>query len=378
MTLQHLQIQCVRNHHFSELELREGATVIWGENGAGKTTILESISLVCTSRSLVSSLDRSFVQTGTEQLVITGNFRSDHGSLHEISLSFPDQNSRRSIMLDFSPVQTSADLIGRFPLVVLAPQHGSITSGGPSERRAFLDFIISQTLHSYLLDLIEYKKVIRHRNALLATESLSDTQLLDELEPWNASFVRYAARIMIAREKFLTNYIPYALDALNAIVRGKEQLSMRYVPAVEFSTESDDVRQLLSEELRKKFRYERRRGSTLVGPHRDELEIMLNDLDVRTHASQGQHKSILIALKIAEANYIADRLDERPLLLLDDVFAELDDGRLENVLRMLNSVGQTFLTTANRSVLHLVSAKSMDGTFFEVSGGNVMQLKEAA
>lgn len=350
MILESLKINNIRNHSYNEFSFPQNGILLWGENGAGKTAVLESISLLCTSKSFATNTDKSMIQTETDLCSVSGSLKATGGSRHTVKYTLPLGPGRRQILLDNAPLNSSVDLIGRFPVVALSPQYRSITNGGPSERRSFMDFVISQAHHSYLLDLVEYKKVVKHRNALLSDQECSAAQTRSLITPWDEQFSVLAVRIIRQRLEFVNSFLPIFQDAYHSVVPEREEPALRYVSTVDADLEQASASADVLEQLEKGFDYELRRRVTTIGPHRDDIEILINGMDARDCASQGQHKSLLIALKLGEYHYLTQRLDEQPILLLDDVFSELDNARLERIMDLIGSLGQTFITSASDAV----------------------------
>ncbi|MFZ1731863.1 MAG: DNA replication/repair protein RecF [Bacteroidota bacterium] len=378
MILNRLRIVNLRNHGQTEIDCPEGTLLLLGENGAGKTTILEAISLLCTSRSFVTHQDKSLLRRDAELYRVDGWLTSTMTSKRSVSLTYDADTGRKQIEMDNSVLSAAADLIGAFPLVALSPQHRPITSGGPGERRSFMDFIISQLHHAYLLDLITYRRALRQRNALLADHDRRPENVRATLEVWDASLADTAVRILRHRLRFVEEFIPYLVDAMAGVIQHREQVELRYVSSMDidpFSETACDVYRCL---LTSRFDTDIRRGTTTAGPHRDELEILLNGLDVRAQASQGQHKTVLISLKLAEYRYLDTHLDEPPILLLDDVFSELDDERLANVLQLVDGLGQTFITSANHATLRFFPQGRSDNATLRIDSGVVQNLAEVA
>ena len=340
--------------------------------------MLEAISLLCTSRSFVTHQDRSVLRRDTTQYRVEGSFTSSSDSRRLVSVTYDADPGRKQIEMDNAILPAAADLIGVFPLVALSPQHRPITAGGPSERRAFLDFIISQLHHSYLLDLIAYRRVLRQRNTLLADHDQRPASVRATLEVWDASLAETAVRILRQRQRFVAEFVPYLHEAMASMIPDREEAALRYYSSMEIDPFAVEAVAAYREALIRRFDTDLRRGTTTAGPHRDELEILLNGLDIRAHASQGQHKTVLISLKIAEYRYLDARLDETPILLLDDVFSELDDERLGNVLQLVDNLGQTFITTANLSTLRFFTQGGAHNLTLRIDAGSVHSVAEVA
>lgn len=378
MILNRIRLTNLRNHGHTEIDCPEGTLLLLGENGAGKTSVLEAISLLCTSRSFVTHQDRSVLRRDTTQYRVEGSFTSSSDSRRLVSVTYDADPGRKQIEMDNALLPAAADLIGVFPLVALSPQHRPITAGGPSERRAFLDFIISQLHHSYLLDLISYRRVLRQRNTLLADHDQRPASVRATLEVWDASLAETAVRILRQRQRFVAEFVPYLHEAMASMIPDREEAALRYYSSMEIDPFAVEAVAAYREALVRRFDTDLRRGTTTAGPHRDELEILLNGLDIRAHASQGQHKTVLISLKIAEYRYLDARLDETPILLLDDVFSELDDERLGNVLQLVDNLGQTFITTANLSTLRFFTQGGAHNLTLRIDAGSVHSMAEVA
>ena len=370
MILESLRIHHVRNHRLSSIDCPPNISVFWGENGAGKTSILEAISLICMTRSFVTHQARTLINRDAEAFQVDGRFRTDSGSQREVVFQYSAAEKEKRIMLDNAPLDSSADLIGQFPLVILSPHHRGITSGGPVERRSFMDFVIAQVSHAYLLDLIEYRRIARQRAAILARPDRA--QIARDLEPWNHSYTEHAVRIVRKRTDFLEHFRPYIDETLAIISGATEEPVITYRHSVECDyTDSGAEKQFL-ETLERRVETDIRMKTNTMGPHRDDVTFAINGLDVRAQASQGQHKSILIALKIAEAHYLNDHLDETPIVLFDDIFSELDDERLTQVISIVEGIGQTFITTANATILRIFPLAEPFNRTFHIAGGEVL------
>ncbi|MDX9758151.1 MAG: DNA replication and repair protein RecF [Bacteroidota bacterium] len=351
MILNRISLTNLRNHGQTDIECPDGTLLLFGENGAGKTTVLEAIAMLCTSRSFVTHLDRTVMRRDAGMFRVEGRFTSSTTSRRDVSIRYDETTGRKQIEVDHAPLGASAELIGQFPMVALSPQHRPITAGGPAERRAFVDFVISQLHHAYLLDLMAYRRVLRQRNALLADHDGRPSALRSTLAPWDATMAQTAVRILRHRYAFVDAFVPYLREAMDGMIPEREDVALRYQSSVDIDPTDPNAIALYHAELQRRFDTDVRRGTTTAGPHRDELEVLLNGHDIRAHASQGQHKTVLISLKLAEYRYLEAGLDEPPLLLLDDVFSELDDDRLANVLRLVGGLGQTFITSASRATL---------------------------
>jgi len=250
-------------------------------------------------------------------------------------------------LLNGVPPETLASVIGRFPLVVLSPENGAITLGGPGERRKFLDLTLSQVSRAYLGEILEYRKALRQRNRLLADARQRGSCPPGVLEPWTESVIVSGSSVALRRAEFVREFREYVARAYRDVVPDGERPEVSYVctfappetPSARAYAES------LAAALAARSADERRRGLTLAGPHRDDIRLTINGMDVGRFASQGQHRTLLVALKLAEYAYVKERRQETPMLLLDDVFSELDGGRIRRILALAAELGQVMITT---------------------------------
>ena len=236
-----------------------------------------------------------------------------------------------------------------FPVVVLSPENGNVTLGAPADRRRFVDIVISQSNKSYLQDLMEYRRILRQRNRILFDARSGLRTPREVLEPWDESLIKVGTRISHQRSRFIQDFSPYLVTAFIDIAGKEEKPSIEFEPSVrsDASCSEDEEQNLFREQLEQQRPEEQKLGTTLVGPHKDELALGINRLGLKAYASQGQHKTFLVAMKIAEFFYLRERCQETPVLLLDDVFSELDGPRSEKLLAMTATLGQTFITSTD-------------------------------
>lgn len=356
MKLQFIRVRNFRNHAETTLDCADGCNLLLGDNGQGKTNLLEAIAYLSLTKSVFGSSDATVLSIGKDFFEIEGRFQSDVGTETDVRAAY-SAAEEKSITLNRERVERLSDVIGLFPIVVLFPEHHSITLGAPADRRKFIDFVLSQASKSYLLDLIEYRRALKQRNRLLQDQRGLRGESSSSLEAWDEELIRYGSRVVSARLAFLESFQPHLQRVYEELVEEPEMPSIGYVPTVGDASEriesknaKERIERLFRDALLETRADESRMGMTLVGPHRDELSFTINNLDARKYASQGQHKTLLIALKAAEFAYLRDRRRETPIMLLDDVFGELDEVRTRCLLRFLETVGQTFITAARDTI----------------------------
>jgi DNA replication and repair protein RecF len=233
-----------------------------------------------------------------------------------------------------------------------------------------MDVLLSQLSRVYLDDLLHYRQVLRQRNRILASAKQSGTLREDTLEPWDRSLAEYGAKIISRRGTFLSEFGTYVENAYARLMDDKESPSLHYQTASE--VRSPERPEILAADLLEKMRRRRgeesRRGLSLVGPHRDEIVLRLNGVEVQKYASQGQHRTLLIALKMGEFSYLKERRGETPILLLDDVFSELDEHRAQRLLENIVHVGQTIITTTDDGKVRTSQSGNEDRVFYVEQG----------
>jgi DNA replication and repair protein RecF len=344
-------------------------------NGAGKTNILEGISFLCLTKSFYAANDSTALQVGAEAFAVEGIVESDGGLTYDLRVVYSGTDRRKEYLINRQSPERMSAVVGEFPVVVLSPENASVTFGGPGDRRRFIDLAISQASRAYLEDLLEYRRILRQRNRILADNRETGNSINDILDPWNESIVTHGARITHRRMTFIREFEPAVRTAFEAVAGAGETPSLTYEPSIglEGATSVEGIQSALSEGLSRRFGEERRTGTTLTGPHRDELVFRINTMDLRGYASQGQHKTFLVALKLAEFVYLKQRCKETPLLLLDDVLSELDQERADRLLGQAEQAGQTFITSTDARPFMSNGAYRR----FWVAGGTVRAHEEA-
>lgn len=364
MIVRKLELKNFRAHEHSVLEFGSGINIVTGSNGAGKTNLLEAIHYLCLTKSFLTSNDRYVVRNGCDYFDIKADFlEAEHHSNKEGRIettAIPsgrriDETSVRltcvpregkKLFVNDAPLERMTEMVGRFPIVIHSPDDYVLTSDGPDQRRRFLNNVLSQARPVYLADLMKYRRIIKQRNALLSKRSQ-----LHLLDAWTAELVQTGARIILARRLFVNAFGVFLADAYRQLADVVEEPTMHYrtVDRETPGTTVDEIADVMQGKVDELRQQEIERGRTLVGPHHDELVFKLNGLDVRRYGSQGQHRTFAMALKIGQYFYLQDRLDARPVMLLDDAFAHLDERRTEGFLELLRSdaIGQTIITAAS-------------------------------
>ena len=364
MKINSVELNNFRNISSIKLEATDGVNVLYGENAQGKTNILEAIWLFTGCKSFRGAKDPEFIKFGEDIAKINLSF-SDN--IREKKSEIVFGNKKKNVSLNGIPLRSSAELIGSFYGVIFSPTHLSLIKDGPSERRRFLDTALCQLKPSYAEHLAGYKRALMQRNALLKDIHLN-SQLYDMLDSWDDSLARYSAAVISERLKYIDILSCYSKDIYSGISEYKEEFSVSYsrkdITDINISVHDLYINEL--ERINAARKEDILTRSTTVGPHRDDLDIRINNVSARSFGSQGQQRSCALALKLGESEIIKKITGETPVALLDDVMSELDEKRQDYVLNHIND-RQVFLTCCDPSqVLRLCAGKS-----FLIKGGNL-------
>ncbi|RMD87980.1 MAG: DNA replication/repair protein RecF [Calditrichaeota bacterium] len=363
MILERLQLHHFRNYDELDIGFSPGINQIIGENGSGKTNLLESIYCLGLVKSFRTVKDADLVQLHQSFFQITGEFVNELSVRHTITIYYA--NGHKAVSLDGKKVSRHSAIIGFLPIVLFNPEDHRITSGSPSERRRFLDILLSQSDKSYLASLQEYHAILKQRNKLLCR--IAEGQAgPSELDIWDLSFAKTATQIIALRLKFLHEIADSFAEAYQQISNEKQSLKAIYLTQDERCLEGEEA---FLNCLRLQRKKEMLLQKTMIGPHRDDLKFVLDGRDVRKHASRGEQKSVLLALKFIEYTYLKSRTETHPILLLDDVYSELDEQRQKNLFMHLTQIGQVFITATQQHPLPATHHQS-----YHVRNGNVVQL----
>lgn len=375
MILREIHLRSFRAHEDTRCTFAPGVNLLYGANGAGKTNVLEAVHYACLTKSFVASSDRYIVRKNGSFTEIGALFGREAGRDLRVRFVYAPSQGKQ-VFVNGSPLDRLSDLVGQLPVVVYSPQDHVLTAGGPDERRRFLDNLLSQSRPAYLDTLLKFRRVLRQRNKLLGRHRDGYSGSLGAaLEPWNEELIVYGSRIIATRAAFAEEFIVFLDEAYRQIEDAVERPTLKYETIGSIAAPAEaDIAAVYRQRLAEEAQNERRRGLSLVGPHRDELVFKLNGLLVRRYASQGQHRTFGMALKLAKYFYLHDRTGEYPLLLLDDVFDHLDRARSAAFLDLLQSgrVGQTLITATDKAVFEDgVSFSDVANRLHFVEGGTI-------
>ena len=408
MYLKHLSLTNFRNFARLDLDMPRRVVVLVGSNAQGKTSLLEAVYFMATFTSFQTHADRQLVnfiaaREARKQVVVgrlVADFqrgKSDHRLEARLILEPTGVNGvrlRKEVLLD-GVKRSLSDVIGQFNAVVFVPQMSQILEGGPDERRRYLNLTLAQTIPSYVRALSEYNQALSQRNALLkalnergAALSLSKGGNNEQLGVWDEALARLGAQIILWRIQAVQEIERLAARVHRDLTRGKEVLRLSYEPSFDplpqpegqlglkmdtpvdrSGLELEEIRVGFVEKLARLRKEEIARGMTTIGPHRDELRFLANGIDLGDYGSRGQIRTALLALKMAEVNWMKERIGEWPVILLDEVMAELDLERRADLLKYLGRSEQVLFTTTDLNLFTQEFTSTAE--IWKVQGGNV-------
>ena len=374
MIVKNLHISNLRNHKFSDIEFNSNVNLIHGRNGSGKTTILEALSITSISKSFLPSKDEALVRFGESSYDIIAKCESDLDVPYYCSVRY-EIRQKKQMRNSRSETVSPRSLIGEMPSVVLSPDHKSITFGSPSFRRDFIDRVLCQSSISYLKNLSRHKKILRQRNSLLSQIKKRESHDFESLKLWTNNFIELSADIIFKRNEFIENLSRNFKKAYSEISKADTGINLIYqahgVEDIDKINEKENIISGLNKEYLRRKDEELLRGTSAFGPQKDDIRIEINGGLARDTASQGQHKTLLISLKTAEFIFLREKCNETPILLLDDIFSELDSERASHVLELVgkNKV-QTFITSTNKNIDGIDNVGSV--SLFELKSGKIV------
>lgn len=344
MYLEKLELYNFRNYENALLDFSAKINVLLGQNAQGKTNLLEAIYVLALTRSHRTSNDKELLRFGSDHAQLKGILQKKTGNLPlELSITKNGKKGRVN-HLDLSRL---SNYVGKCNVILFAPEDLALVKGSPAVRRRFIDMEFGQIAPSYLYELSQYRNVLKQRNLYL--KQLQTKQANDKLylQILSEQLAQHGGKIIAKRMAFLAQLEKYATDLHAQITQGKEKLTLHY------QTTLKDIGQLdasqISQQLQEKYAQieakEIFQGTTLVGPHRDDVSFFINQKDVQVYGSQGQQRTVALSVKLAEIEVMHEKTGEYPILLLDDVLSELDGNRQTHLLKAIQDKVQTFLTT---------------------------------
>lgn len=368
MVISQINLKNYRNYEIVKLNFNNGINIIIGDNAQGKTNILESIYFLSITKSYRTSDDFILINQGKDSAKITAKIKD---STVPKNLEIVINKRNKSLFLNKTQIKRVSDFIGILNVVMMAPEDVNIIKSSPSERRSLFNIELSKLSKDYILRYNEYNKLLKMRNdylKLLMTNSIADSRYLEVI---NEKIIERAVYIYKERKSLIDDINKY-LPEIYKDISGVENLNILYVPNFEISEYTDEIiRKTLKHQYYKYNKKEIQLGLTLYGPHRDDFEFRIGNNNIKFFGSQGQQRLTMISLKIAILEVFKARTGKTPLLLLDDIFSELDRKKKNKLINYINAYEQVIITTTD--IRDINRKKIKNGKIFEIKNKNIIE-----
>lgn len=367
MFLKKLKLTNFKNYEEAEFSFSNKINCFIGNNGVGKTNILDAIYYLSFCKSYFNSIDSQNILHEAPFFAIHGSYDKNNNGGDSISC-IQKRNFKKQFKLNDKEYDRLSDHIGLYPLVMISPYDRDLINEGSDVRRKFIDSVISQFDKLYLDDLINYNKALLQRNVLL--KKFAENRFFDQtsLEIWNEQLIKYGEKIYATRHAFLADFEPLFQYYFEYISNGKEKVEVLYDSQLETSS----FPELLGGSMEK----DRISRYTNVGIHKDDLSLQIENYPVKKFGSQGQQKSYVVAMKLAQFEYTKNTKGFKPVLLLDDIFDKLDEMRVKQIIHLVsdNSFGQAFITDTQKGrVENIFKQVNIDHKIFEITNGSSIE-----
>ena len=362
--LEKIVISDFRNIGLQELEFSPNINCISGNNGEGKTNLLDAIHYLSMTKSAFATSDKFTFRHGTEEFSLAGTYRMENGLSSRFSMKMTTKGEKK-VRRDDKTYNKVSEHIGELPVVMVSPSDISLVSESGDERRRFMNAVLSQMDREYMSALHQYNRLLQQRNKMLKEQNI-DRSLLEVIDMRMASF---AEPVFRARKRFVEDLRPIVSQYYKTVSGGSEQIDIEY--------ETELYKAGLDQLLESSFERDRVMKYTTVGVQRDDLVFTMNGHPIRRCGSQGQQKSFLVSLKFAQYEIMKRNYGFAPILLLDDVFDKLDMTRISNLLQMVsgNDFGQIFITDSNKVRMSgIVDALTQDRVYYETVSGTFSRI----
>lgn len=369
MYLKKLALTNFKNYELNELEFSPKINCFVGNNGVGKTNILDAIHYLSLTKSFFNSIDSISIKHGEDYFIIRGTFVRDDEE-DQIYCAFQKQK-QKLLKRNGKEYKKLSDHVGRYPVVMISPADSALITEGSEDRRKFMNKIISQYSAEYLDSVLKYSKALQQRNKFLKDINTSGNFDPDVLAIWDAQLVKYGSYVYNEREVLINELIPVFQEYYSLISSGKESVKLKYRSHLSEGN--------FTETLQNSFNKDRYLEYTTIGIHKDDLLLEMDDFLVKSLGSQGQQKSYLVALKLAKFDYIKRKAGFSPILLLDDIFDKFDSERVEQIIRLVGNhrFGQIFITDTHQNRLKdILSSHKTDYKLFRISDNGIEEVTQ--
>ena len=369
MYLKKLALTNFKNYELNELEFSPKINCFVGNNGVGKTNILDAIHYLSLTKSFFNSIDSISIKHGEDYFIVRGTFVRDDEE-DQIYCAFQKQK-QKLLKRNGKEYKKLSDHVGRYPVVMISPADSALITEGSEDRRKFMNKIISQYSAEYLDSVLKYSKALQQRNKFLKDINTSGNFDPDVLAIWDAQLVKYGSYVYNEREVLINELIPVFQEYYSLISSGKESVKLKYRSHLSEGN--------FAETLQNSFNKDRYLEYTTIGIHKDDLLLEMDDFLVKSLGSQGQQKSYLVALKLAKFDYIKRKAGFSPILLLDDIFDKFDAERVEQIIRLVGNhrFGQIFITDTHQNRLKdILSSHKTDYKLFRISDNGIEEVTQ--
>ena len=364
MKIESINLVNFRNYEKLNIEFDNFINIFYGKNGSGKTNLIEAIYLLSLTKSFRISNDKFLIRKENMKTKVRGNIRKN-GDLSEYTVEI--SNDGKSVEIDNNKVEKISDYVSRINIILFNPVDTRLIDDAPVERRKLLNIEISQLYKEYLIVLANYNKILKQRNFYLRSMYVNGNNDTNYLDILTKKLIEYGCLIAKYRKEFIENINKYITDIYASIFKSGE-LKIKYVSSYKNKTGAE-----LLKNYQKNYQKEMEIGKTLIGVHHDDIAFVIDNNNLKEWGSEGQRKNAIISFKLAEINVIKDLKKYYPILILDDLFSELDKEKITNILKLLNNEVQTFITTTEINKIDKRVIK--DAKKFKVDNGTVKEEK---
>ncbi len=368
MIVKKLKIENYRNFKKEEFELNEHLNIFIGDNGQGKTNLMESIYLTSIGRTFRLNSENELINFNENHSIIEVDLQKNNYNM-KIKLQL-EKNKKKQVLVNGVKLDKTSEMIGILNNVIFTPDDMKIIKGSPSERRKFVNIDISQIKPKYKYLLSKYKKVCTERNAILKNY-YTKSENKDIINIWNDYLVNIGAEIILYRHDYINKLKNYATNIYADISGNKEKFELNYLcnAGNVNNMDKEEIKKYFYQKINSNFNHEIQNKITMYGPHKDDISIKINDKECKYFGSQGQQRSAILSIKLAEIEIIKEEIGEYPVLLLDDVLSELDNKRKGYLINHIQGV-QTFITTTDDHDLNILT-KNYNKKKFHIYEGKI-------
>ncbi len=354
MYVREIVLENFRNYNEENLKFDKRGSFLCGRNGCGKTNLLESVYILAYGKSFRTVNPEEMIMLSKDFFRIKGFFNGEYKKKIEFRFS----KGIKKILINDVEISSMKELIGNIALILLTLNDINLITGEPAMRRRFLNSLLSLLFHDYLVDLLDYRRVLRQRNKILYLKKIGKRNNTQGIDGWTDELIQIGSRIIEKRLSIMSDLNRSASFYYTLFTPQKDKFSIEYLPSFQIK---ENIEKCFRESLSKGREKELEKGITFTGPHRDELLITINELPVRKFASEGEQRTCAISLKIAQASFLKSKRKDDPILLIDEAVVELDRVRREKVLNSITDIGQCFIaTTSCEKMDNMPSLKVID------------------